>query len=136
MSALKSFAMTAVAAMAIGAGAPKAAAQISVSVGIAPACPYGYYDYAPYHCAPYGYYGPEWFRGRTFIGVGPWFHGRTGFRGHVNNAFDPQRGYNGRIPNSGERANTRDRAPRDFKGNKMRDGRGHVNGEDHGEGKR
>jgi hypothetical protein len=36
-----------------------AAAQISINIGAAPACPYGYYDYTPYNCAPYGYYGPE-----------------------------------------------------------------------------
>jgi len=31
-------------------------------------------DY-PYACAPYGYYGPEWFSGGIFIGAGPWYHG-------------------------------------------------------------
>jgi len=40
-----------------------------------PVCSYGYYPYAPYACAPYGYYGPEWFSGGIFIGAGPWFHG-------------------------------------------------------------
>jgi hypothetical protein len=28
-------------------------------VGVAPMCPYGYYDYAPYNCSPYGYYGQQ-----------------------------------------------------------------------------
>jgi len=28
--------------------------QVSINVGVEPACPYGYYDFAPYHCAPYG----------------------------------------------------------------------------------
>ena len=51
-------------------------AQVSINIGPEPACPYGYYDYAPYRCAPYGYYGPEWFNGGVFIGAGPWFHGR------------------------------------------------------------
>jgi hypothetical protein len=58
------------------------AAQIGIGVqvgpgyvGPAPVCPYGYYDYYPYACAPYGYYGPEWFSGGVFIGVGPWGHG-------------------------------------------------------------
>jgi hypothetical protein len=32
-----------------------AAAQVSINIGTEPACPYGYYDYAPYSCAPYGY---------------------------------------------------------------------------------
>jgi len=55
-----------------------------VYVGPPPVCPYGYYDYYPYACAPYGYYGPEWFSGGIFLGAGPWFHGyygRSGFYG-------------------------------------------------------
>jgi hypothetical protein len=59
----------------VGIGAPG-----PVVVG-APVCAYGYYPYAPYTCAPYGYYGPEWFNGGIFIGAGPWFHGRPGFWG-------------------------------------------------------
>jgi uncharacterized membrane protein YgcG len=61
----------------VGFGAP-------AYVGPAPVCDYGYFDYYPYACAPYGYYGPEWFNGGFFIGAGPWFHGfygRPGFRG-------------------------------------------------------
>src|SRR5580658_9849719 len=51
--------------MAIAAGfllAPtdKAHAQVAVSIGAAPVCPYGYYEAPPYNCAPDGYYGPEW----------------------------------------------------------------------------
>lgn len=57
----------------VGFGAPA-----PVVVG-PPACYYGYYPYAPYACAPYGYYGPEWFDGGVFIGAGPWFHGYPGF---------------------------------------------------------
>jgi len=45
-------------------------AQLRVGVGVgvgpvggyyggAPVCSYGYYGYAPYACAPYGYYGSE-----------------------------------------------------------------------------
>ena len=34
--------------------APTAKAQIVVSIGIPPVCSWGYYDYAPYACAPYG----------------------------------------------------------------------------------
>lgn len=69
-------------AVGIGIGAP---------VGPAPVCAYGYYPYYPYACAPYGYYGPQWFLGGVFIGAGPWFHGfyghpgfygRPGFYGH------------------------------------------------------
>ena len=36
-------------------------AQITVTFGAEPVCPYGYYDYAPYNCSPDGYYGSEWF---------------------------------------------------------------------------
>ena len=62
---------------------PVAEAQVSVNIGVAPECPYGYYDVAPYNCAPAGYYGPEWFSGGVFIGAGPWFHGPANFRGHA-----------------------------------------------------
>jgi hypothetical protein len=56
-----------------------------------PLCSYGYYSYYPYACAPYGFYGPQWFVGGAFIGVGPWYHwgwghggyyGRAGYYGH------------------------------------------------------
>ena len=60
-------------------------AQVAVGVGVGvpyggyaygpPVCDYGYYDYPPYACAPYGYYGPDWFYGGVFIGAGPWFRG-------------------------------------------------------------
>src|SRR6202162_2051994 len=97
-----------------------AEAQVSVNIGTEPACPYGYYDFAPYNCAPYGYYGPEWFSGSVFIGAGPWFHGSHDFRGHVDNHFDPHHGYRGPHPERG------DQAFNHFHGNEMRDGRGHV----------
>jgi hypothetical protein len=45
-----------------------------VVVGPPPACAYGYYNYYPYACAPYGYYGPQWFLNGVFIGAGPWYH--------------------------------------------------------------
>jgi hypothetical protein len=101
---------------------------VSVAIGVAPNCPYGYYDTAPYGCAPYGYYGPEWFSGGVFIGAGPWFHGPANFRGHVDNHFDVSRGYRGPVPNRGEKAAAENRVDHmdHFKGNEMRDGRGHV----------
>jgi hypothetical protein len=111
------------------ATAPKAAAQVAVSVGVEPVCPYGYYDVAPYACAPAGYYGPEWFTGGVFIGVGPWFHGPDNFRGHVNNRFHPDHGYKGPMPKAGEKADEHKRVDAaHFKGNEERDGRGHVTG--------
>jgi hypothetical protein len=102
--------------------APSLGAQVSVgiNVGPAPVCPYGYFDYAPYDCAPYGYYGPDWFVGGIFIGAGPWFHGRAGFHGHVDNRFDPHHGYNGPVPSRGSRQFNH------FQANEARDGRGNV----------
>jgi hypothetical protein len=128
MTGFKLFALTAIAGCAMMVTAPKAAAQIGVEIGIAPECPYGYYDAAPYDCAPYGYYGPEWFNGRIFVGAGPWFHGGDNFRGHVNNRFHPEHGYSGPRPQRGERAEPSRRFDKvdHFKGNEVRDGRGHV----------
>ena len=104
---------------------PGAQAQVAVGIGVAPVCPYGYFDYAPYDCAPYGYYGPDWFIGGLFIGAGPWFHGRPGFYGHVDNRFDPRNGYRGPLPERGARQFNH------FQGNEARDGRGHVGNPDH-----
>ena len=58
MNGYETLALTAVAALAFSGAAPRTeAAQITVSVGPEPKCPYGYYDYAPYGCSPSGYYG-------------------------------------------------------------------------------
>ncbi len=51
---------------------PAAHAQIVVEVGVQPVCPYGYYGYAPYQCAPMGYYGSGYFYNGVFLGMGPW----------------------------------------------------------------
>jgi hypothetical protein len=97
---------------------------VGVNVGPEPDCPYGYYDFAPYHCAPYGYYGPEWFLDGAFIGVGPWFHGPHDFRGYVDNRFDVRNGYNGALPMRGE---ARMMHPGfQFHGNEFHDGGGHI----------
>ena len=94
---------------------------------MAPECPYGYYDVAPYSCAPSGYYGPEWFTGDVFIGAGPWFHGSSDFQGHVNNRLHPEHGYKGALPKAGEKAEPAKRVTAsNFKGNEVRDGRGNV----------
>jgi hypothetical protein len=119
--------LAAVAGTGLTAITPKAEAQVSVDIGVAPDCPYGYYDVAPYNCAPYGYYGPEWFTGGVFIGAGPWFHGANEFRGHVDNRFHPDHGYKGPTPQRGEKADPAKHIDAShFKGNEMRDGRGHV----------
>jgi hypothetical protein len=117
----------AIAGFLLIATTPAAQAQVGINIGVAPDCPYGYYDVAPYACAPAGYYGPEWFDGGAFIGVGPWFHGHDDFRGYVDNHFHPDHGYKGAMPQRGERAEPSRRVDAGhFKGNEMRDGRGHV----------
>src|ERR1700757_3475040 len=64
-------------AVGVGIGGP--AYYGPAYYGPAPVCAYGYYDYYPYACAPYGYYGPDWFVGGVFIGAGPWYGwGRPG----------------------------------------------------------
>lgn len=105
-----------------------APAQISigVNIGAPPVCPYGYFDYPPYDCAPYGYYGPDWFVGGVFIGAGPWFHGPAHFWGHVDNRYDPRHGYHGPLPPRGAQAFNH------FQGNEARDGHGHVGTAPHG----
>jgi hypothetical protein len=127
MRSFKLLTLAAVAGLCFAAStAPKAQAQISINIGAEPACPYGYYDYAPYDCAPYGYYGPEWFTGGHFIGAGQWFHGPSNFHGKVDNHFDRQHGYKGQVPKRGEAPSHG--APHAIKGNETRDGRGHTVG--------
>src|ERR1700712_4891397 len=72
-------------------------AQVAVGIGVggygpAPVCEYGYYNSYPYACAPYGYYGPEWFDGGLFIGVGPWYRG-YGYRGFGYGGYGFRGGY-------------------------------------------
>jgi len=127
---MRTFAIVLLAA-ALGVGVmatvPKANAQVGVEVGVAPDCPYGYYDVPPYACAPAGYYGPEWFTGGVFIGAGPWFHGPEKFHGSVDNHFHPQHGYKGPMPHAGDKAEDTKRVDAaHFHGNEMRDGHGHV----------
>jgi hypothetical protein len=127
MRGIKFVLLAAVAGIGFAVATPNAAAQVSVDVGVAPDCPYGYYDVAPYNCAPAGYYGPEWFNGDVFIGAGPWFHGAPEFRGHVNNKFHPDHGYKGPVPQRGEKPEPAKRVDSaHFKGNEVRDGRGHA----------
>jgi len=128
MTGFKLVALAAFAGCLMLSAAPKASAQVAVEVGPAPDCPYGYYDAAPYDCAPYGYYGPEWFTGGVFIGTGQWFHGDQSFRGHVNNRFHPEHGYAGARPQRGEQRDPGKNLNKidHFKGNEVRDGRGHT----------
>jgi hypothetical protein len=132
VNSFKCLALAAVAGICFTMTGPKLEAQVSVNVdvGSAPECPYGYYDTSPYGCAPYGYYGSEWFTGGVFIGAGPWFHGSDSFQGHVNNRYHPEHGYKGPAPQRGEKAEPSRRLDKvaHFKGNEVRDGRGHVSG--------
>jgi hypothetical protein len=133
MTGFKIFALAAIAGCAMLLTAPKSSAQISVQIGVAPECPYGYYDAAPYDCAPYGYYGSEWFTSGVFVGAGPWFHGSENFHGNVNNRFHPEHGYSGSKPQRGEKADSSNSLDKvnNFSGNEVRDGRGHVGGGKH-----
>jgi hypothetical protein len=99
-------AIAAVGTLLLAAAPSRANAQVNIMIGIgaAPVCPYGYFNYAPYSCAPFGYYGPQWFTGGVFMGAGPWFHGPEGFRGYVDRHYDPQFGYRGPLPGRGEHA--------------------------------
>jgi hypothetical protein len=128
MTGFKFLMLSAVAGCLMMASVPKTSAQISVQIGVAPECPYGYYDAAPYGCAPYGYYGSEWFKGGAFVGAGPWFRGGDNFQGRVNNRYHPEHGYQGVAPERGEKAEPSRRLDKveHFKGNETRDGRGHT----------
>ena len=90
----------------------KTEAQVSINIGVEPAC-------------PYGYYGPDWYSNGVFIGAGPWFHGHHGFYGHVDNRYDPHHGYAGPMPARGEQPYNH------FHANEARDGQGHVGNAGH-----
>ena len=125
MSCLKGLTLLALAPVLLS-GAAVSPAQVQINIGTAPVCPYGYFDYAPYTCAPYGYYGPDWFNGGVFIGAGPWFRGPHGFYGHVDNRYDPHYGYHGPFPDRGAQPFAH------FQGNEARDGQGHIGNAPHG----
>lgn len=129
MGKLKLYLLLSVAALFLVAIAEKAQAQIAIEVGPPPVCPYGYFDYPPYDCAPYGYYGSEWFINGVFIGAGPWYHGPGHFWGHVDNHFDRNDGFRGEYPHRGEHHATERNSGHveHFHGNEMRDGHGHSN---------
>jgi hypothetical protein len=136
MKPFRTFALAALAALSF-AGTAKASAQVNINVqiGPAPVCPYGYFDYAPYSCAPFGYYGPRWFVTGSFVGAGPWFHGSVGFRGEIDRAYDPRFGYVGPFPHRGEHADWgRHRGwEKHFHGKEWRDENRHDNGNHYGQ---
>ena len=107
-------------ALCLGFASFANAQRVVVGVGVGPAylgpapvCAYGYYPYYPYACAPYGYYGPDWFVGGVFIGAGPWYHGpywnhgfygRPGYYGHgwVGRGYGYGGGFRGGFHGGGE----------------------------------
>src|ERR1700761_5356836 len=102
MRSFKTLAAMAVVGLGLAlAPAHKADAQVSVGIGVGgygpPACQWGYYNYAPYACAPYGYYGPEWFNGGVFIGAGPWYHRGFYGRGYYGGRGFYRGGYRGGV---------------------------------------
>lgn len=129
LSAIAGCGMLAIAPIAMAQEqAPTTRGTVALNAGVAPACPYGYYDSTPYSCAPYGYYSPKWFVDGAFIGAGPWFHGPEDFRGSVDNRLQVANGYKGKLPQPGDEADPSNPLDQNdnFKGNEMRDGRGHV----------
>ena len=83
--------------------AGSAHAQVAVGVGVGPfygavgpepVCAWGYYPFYPYACAPYGYWGPDYFYNGVFIGVGPWYHSHWG--GYYGHGFYGRPGFDGR----------------------------------------
>jgi hypothetical protein len=105
---MKSFRLLTVPLLALAcfgfSASSEAQVSVNVQIGAAPVCPYGYFNYAPYQCAPFGYYGPQWFVGGVFLGAGPWFHGPVGFQGYINHDYDPHFGYRGPFPARGQHA--------------------------------
>lgn len=99
-------------------------------LGPPPGCAYGYYAYYPYACAPYGYYGPDYFIGGIFIGVGPWYrnHDRGYWPGYHGRGYYGRgyyaRGYDARIYGYG----------RDYYGSEGHRG-GYSGGQDYGAGR-
>ena len=55
-----------------GPGASGSGADCRLTSAFNLVCSYGYYGYAPYSCAPMGYYGPGYFYNGIFLGMGPW----------------------------------------------------------------
>jgi hypothetical protein len=131
---------------------PAAYSQAQVSFGVQvgpgygyyngpPVCDYGYYPYYPYDCAPYGYWGPQWFVNGIFIGAGPWYHWYyshpefyRGFRGGWDRGFRGgdfhDRGFRGGnfALNRGGGFHGGNFHDRGFRGNAFRGGRGFQGG--------
>jgi hypothetical protein len=122
-------------------------AQVAVGIGVnvgphyvdyddgPPVCQYGYYSYYPYACAPYGFYGPQWFASGVFIGAGPWYH--WGHAGYWGRGYWGHGGYYGRgFVRGYEHGYARGNYSHNYARNYARggNGRGYVGGGFHGGG--
>ncbi|MGC9158849.1 MAG: hypothetical protein ACP5FH_07640 [Terracidiphilus sp.] len=138
------------AALLVGlALAPAARAQVSIGINIGgppPVCPYGYFEYPPYQCAPYGYYGPGYFFNGIFLGVGPWagwgyahgwgrhrFIDGHGGRYHGNAGYEANHGHF--VRGYDDRAYGAARGRGDGNGRGRGDGNGHGRGDGNGHGR-
>jgi hypothetical protein len=137
MKSIRLFALPVLALICFAGFSSSSSAQVSINVhiGAEPVCPYGYFNYAPYGCAPFGYYGPQWFATGVFVGAGPWFHGPVGFHGYVNRSYDPHYGYHGPYPVHGEHADWGHHAgwEKKWHGNEYRTEYHHDNGNHYGQ---
>ena len=88
MNAFRSFTLATLVALCLAGLSGQARAQVAEGIGPEPVCPYGFYDVPPYACAPYGYYGPDWFADGLFIGAGPWSHGSHDFHEGADHRSD------------------------------------------------
>ena len=119
---------------AMFATVPKAPAQIAVEIGVAPECPYGYYDAAPYELCPLRLLRSgmvhRWRfpRCRSMVS---W--SATTSEDTSTIVFIPNTVIADRTPQRGEKAEPSNRLDKvaHFKGNEVRDGRGHAGGGKH-----
>ena len=65
--------------------APAGSAQVSINIGVAPECPYGYFSYPPIRLRALRLLRARLVCWRGVLGAGPWFHGPAHFSGHVDN---------------------------------------------------
>ena|ERR1017187_4628026 len=87
-----------------------------------PTCVYGYYDYEPYACAPYGFYGDGYFYNGIFLGVGPWAN------------WGYEHGWGGHRFNGGHGGSYRGNGRGNGRGEGRGDGRGRGGNRGHGNG--
>ena len=92
----------------------KAPAQISIGVnfGAEPVCPYGYFDYAPYNCAPYGTMGLTGSTAVSLSAQATGSMGRSTSTATSTTATIPSMATKGRCPGAARNPSTTSRAMR------------------------